>query len=32
MNEIFDGAITWGILGTGNMAGRMVSCIRAMDG
>lgn len=25
-------AIKWGILGTGNMAGRMVGCIRAMGG
>ena len=27
-----DELITWGILGTGSMAGRMVSCIRAMGG
>lgn len=27
-----DNAITWGVLGTGNMAGRMVSCIRAKGG
>jgi predicted dehydrogenase len=27
-----DKAITWGILGTGNMASRMVSCIRAQGG
>ena len=27
-----DRGIRWGIMGTGNMAGRMVSCIRAMDG